>query len=156
MNEMLYYNEQEIRALNPEWEYEILRPNVNSSLIKQNLSNLQNYPESSKAYFMGIEKLNQGKFERNLLDDLRLSVELLLKEILGNKKTLENQENELGLFLKDKNVSSEVRNMFSRLINYYSKYQNEYVKHNNKVQRQEIDLIINLTSTFIGFLLGIK
>ena len=57
--------------------------------------------------------------ERNLLDDLRLSLESLLKEILGNGKSLENQKDELGRFLKEREGSPELRNMFQSMLAYY-------------------------------------
>lgn len=45
--------------------------------------------------------------------------------------------------------------MFVLLKDYFTKYQNEYVKHNDKVNKLEIELMLNLTSTFINFLLNV-
>ena len=150
-----FFTEQEIRRLNPSYEYSILRPNLNSNLIKQNLVNLDAYPKAGKIYISAIDKINQSKYERNLLDDLRLTVEILLKELLQNEKPLEKQTDELGRFLKSKNVSVEVRNMFVSLSDYFTKYQNSYVKHDDNINKQEIELMINLTSTFVNFLINI-
>ena len=149
-----FFVEQEIKVLNPEFEYSILRPNVNSSLIKQNLVQLKDFPNSSKLFLSAVDKLNEGKFERNLLDDLRLSLEYLLKDVLGNQKSLENQLEEILRFLNTKGTSKELTNMFRILIDYYSKYQNSYVKHNDMIKKDEIDLMINLTSSFINFLIN--
>jgi hypothetical protein len=149
-----FYVEQEIRELNPEFEYSILRPNVNSSLIRQNLVQLKDFPNSSKQFLSAIDKLNEGKFERNLLDDLRLSLEYLLKAVLGNQKSLENQLEEIMKFLSEKGTSRELTNMFRILIDYYSKYQNNYVKHNDNIKKDEIDLMVNLTSSFINFIIN--
>ena len=151
---MMFYVEQEIKSLNPKFEYSILRPHVNSSIINENLKRLEDYPDASKAYFNAIDKLNQGNLERNLMDDLRLSLELLLKSVLNNNKSLENQEKKLGAYLKAQNVSGEIRNMFIKLLDYYSKYQNNYIKHNDNIQREEVDLMINLTSSFVNFLIN--
>jgi hypothetical protein len=43
-------------------------------------------------------------FLRNVLDDMRLSLELLLKAVLGNDKSLENQIPQLGGFIKEKGL----------------------------------------------------
>lgn len=87
----LFFIEQEIHRLNPEFDYTILRPDVNSDLITDNLILLKNYPEVAKLYHKAIDQLNENRYERNLLDDLRLSIEILLRNILSNSKSLENQ-----------------------------------------------------------------
>jgi len=45
-------------------------------------------------------------------------------------------------------------NMFDKLITGYMAYQNEYVKHNDKIKRDEVELLINLTLTFISFIMN--
>jgi|WetSurMetagenome_2_1015567.scaffolds.fasta_scaffold22084_2 hypothetical protein len=150
----LFFIEQEIGQLNPSYEFTFLRPNLNTNLLKDNLIRLVDYPESAGLYQNALNKLNENRNERNILDDLRLSLELLLKSLLNNKKSLENQSNDLGTFLKNKGVSTEVRNMFITLIEYFSKYQNNYIKHNDLVKRDEIDLIVNLTGAFISFIIS--
>ena len=150
----LFFLEQEIATLNPDFDFTFLRPNLNSDLLKENLISLKDYPEAGRLYQSALNKLNEDKNERNLLDDLRLSLEILLKEILSNDKSLEKQLNEIGKFLEGKNVSVEVRNMFRTLLDYFSKYHNSYVKHNDLVKRDEIDLIVNLTGAFITFIIN--
>ena len=150
----IYYVEQLIAKLNPEFDFTILRPQVDSNLIHENLKGLSNYPEAAKLYQSALDKLNQGSNERNLLDDLRLSYELLLKQILANDKSLENQDSELGRYLKEIDISKECRNMFNTINNYYRNYHNTYVKHNDKVKSKEVDLILNLTSSLINFLVS--
>jgi hypothetical protein len=152
----LFFTEQEIGALNPNFDYTFLRPNINSNLLKDNLSLLNDFPDAAKPYLSALNKLNEDTNERNLLDDLRLALEILLKKILNNNKSLENQLNEIGKFLEDRNVSVEVRNMFRTLLDYFSKYHNSYIKHNDLVKRDEIDLIVNLTGAFLSFLINKK
>lgn len=155
LNKMLFFLEQEIRSLNPEHDFTILRPSINSSIIKENLTALDKYPEAATIYLSAIDKLNQGKFERNLLDDLRLSIEILIKNILGNQKSLENQFSELGIYLDDKSITAEIRNMFVKLLDYYSKYHNNYIKHNDIIHKSELELVVNLSSSFINFLINL-
>lgn len=149
----LFFLEQEIGTLNPDFDFNILRPNLNSDLLKENLILLKDYPAAAKTYQSALNKLNEDENERNLLDDLRLALELVLKKLLGNTKSLEKQTNEIGSYLKSHKGSVEVRNMFITLLEYYSKYQNNYIKHNDLVNRNEIDLIVNLTGAFINFLI---
>jgi hypothetical protein len=150
-----FFTEQEIRKLNPSYEFSILRPNINSTLIKQNLISLETHPKTAKIYLAALDKINQASYQRNLLDDLRLTLEILLKDLLQNEKPLEKQKEDIGKYLKTKNVSSEVSNMFVILQDYFGKYQNSYVKHDDNVNKHEIELMINLTSTFVNFLLNI-
>lgn len=110
---------------------------------------LGNYPAVQKLYNEAIEKYKQRIYQRNVLDDMRLSLETFLKEVLGNQKSLENQLADVGKYQKDKGLSPEFINMFNRLLDYYSKYQNNYVKHNDAVKPQEIDFTIHLTTLFM-------
>lgn len=81
---------------------------------------LESFPEVQKLYNHALEKYRGGVFERNVLDDLRLSLELLLREVLSNDKSLDNQNPLLGQYLKDRGGSTEFRNMFRTLNSYYS------------------------------------
>ena len=90
-----------------------------------------------------------GCYERNTLDDMRLSLELFLKQKLGNNQSLENQIKHIGQYQKEKGRSAEFTNMFRSLLDYYSKYQNEHVKHDDNINQGEVDVVIKLTSDFI-------
>lgn len=125
---------------------------LNTALLTYNLNWLSKYPDVKRIFLGALEKYEYNSFERNLLDDLRLSVETLLKSILNNNKSLENQTSDVGIFLKSKGVSSEVASMYWKLLDYFSKYQNSYVKHNDNVNTHEVELIIYLTGVFIRFL----
>ncbi len=114
---------------------------------------LENYPRSLKVYNEALDKYNKGIFQRNLLDDMRLSLELLLKDLLNNDSSLENQWKNLGKKLKDLNVSKEISNLFEKILSYYSDYQNTYIKHNDNIKENEIGLIINETNIIMQFLI---
>lgn len=129
---------------------------INEALIEETQHWLQDYPDSLKLYQEALSKFDNQVFQRNLLDDLRLSLELLLKAIIGNNKSLENQLSDIGTFIQSKNGSKELTNMFVKLIDYYSKYQNTYVKHDDAVIENEIEIIFEMTSSFMKFLARIK
>lgn len=129
---------------------------INEALIEETKHWLQSYPDSLKLYQEALSKFNNQVYQRNLLDDLRLSLELLLKSILSNGKSLENQLGEIGTFIQSKNGSKELNNMFVKLIDYYSKYNNSYVKHDDAVIENEIEIIFEMTSSFMKFLIRLK
>ena len=150
----LLFTEQEIKELNSEFDFAILRPEVNIDLVHSNLKLLAKFPTVGAIYRRAVEKLNQKLDERSVLDDLRLCYETLLKEILSNTKSIENQNSALGDHLKSLKISKELTNMIIKLHDYYGTYQNTYVKHNDAVNPKETDMIVNLTSSIIHFLIN--
>jgi hypothetical protein len=94
-------------------------------------------------------KYDAGIFQRNLVDDLRLGLEFLLRSVLGNTKSLENQVQPIGVRLKESGSSPQFTNMFTRLLDYYCKYQNDHVKHDDKLPEEEIEFIFEMTTSFM-------
>lgn len=119
---------------------------VNEALLEETKHWLKDYPDLLKLYQEALSKFDNQVFKRNLLDDLRLSLELLLKAIIGNSKSLENQSGDIGTFIQSKKGSKKLNNMFVKLIDYYSKYHNTYVKHDDAVIENEIEIILEITS----------
>ena len=113
---------------------------------------LNKFKKSFELYNSALDKFGKGVYQRNLIDDLRLSLELLLKELLNNNKPLEKQIADVGAYQQAKGISAETTNMFNSLLDYYSKYQNKYVKHDDNVKEKEIEFIVDLTSTFMKFI----
>lgn len=116
---------------------------------------LEQYPNALTEYNNSLAKYESGIFERNALDDMRLSLELLVKELLSSQKNLEKQIPELGKQLKSKGISNELRNMVVKIIDYYAEYNNSYIKHNNAVNIDETEYIIELSSVVMKFLIKI-
>jgi light-regulated signal transduction histidine kinase (bacteriophytochrome) len=100
--------------------------------------------------------MNQPWKSLEITDDLRLSLELLIKAILENNKSLENQLSDLGRFIKDNGGSKELGNMFQKLVEYFTQYQNSYIKHNDQVIEEEIEFIFEMTSSFKKIFIRIK
>lgn len=126
---------------------------LNVALIDETKHWLADYPDSLKLYGEALTKFNNNIFERNLLDDLRLSLEILLKSIFQNNKSLENQVTQIGTFIYSNGGSKEFSNMFRILIDYYSKYQNSFVKHYDAVIEEEVEFIFEMTSSFMKHLI---
>ena len=129
---------------------------LNLELVEETQHWLTPFKGAHKIFIEAISKYKSNVLQRNLLDDYRLALELLCKELLGNDKSLENQAGPLGEYIKISGGSKEVRNMFQKLIEYYGKYQNEYVKHSDTVVEAEITFVVELTCTFIKYLLQIE
>ena len=129
---------------------------LDEGVVNDVLDWLAPYSKSYKNFESALKKYQEHKYERNLIDDLRLSLDLLLKSIFKNEKSLENQKESLGIYLAGKSTPKDIRNMFETLVAYYINYQNEHVKHNDKVRESEVEFMIYLTGTFMRFLLSLE
>ena len=83
-------------------------------------------------------------------------MELFIKQYFNNEKSLENQKELLGKYLKEQDVAKEIRDMFSTLFLFYTRYNNENVKHADNCIELESEYIIYLTGTFIRFLIKVR
>ena len=122
---------------------------ISEDLVEETRHWLGSFQEVRALYDQALLKYRAKVFERNVLDDLRLALEVLLRVILGNEKSLENQIPPLGDYVKGKGGSPEFGNMFVKLVEYFTKYQNRYVKHNDAVIEDEVEFLIEITSSFM-------
>jgi len=129
---------------------------VHRTLLVETRHWLSNHPEVMKLFDEALIKHDGGVFRRNTLDDLRLALEILVRQIFGNHKTLENQVSQVGLFVKQHGGSPQLANMFERLVDYYTKYQNTYVKHDDAVITAEIEFVFELTASFMKHFLRLN
>lgn len=125
-------------------------------LIEETKHWLAFFPDALRLYENALQKHAYGEFRRNVLDDMRLSLEKLIQEIVDNQKSLENQPPHIGAFIKEKGGSPELTNMLLKLFDYYGKYQNTYVKHDDAVRKEEVVFLIELTSSFMKHLVRLK
>lgn len=129
---------------------------LNNKLVIDVLTWLDDYPKAKKTYLKAIKMKMTNNNYRNIIDELRLSLELLFKQIFCNEKSLENQYNNLGNYFKQNNIPAEISNMYINLINLYAKFNNNNVKHNDNVFKVELDYMIYLTGSFIRFILMLE
>ena len=129
---------------------------INLELVEETRHWLSRFEAAYKVFEDGISKYKSDVLQRNLLDDFRLSLELLCMQLLRNDKSLENQAGPLGEFIKDHGGSKEVQNMFHKVLDYYTKYQNQYVKHSDSVADVEITFVVELTCAMMKYLLQIE
>jgi hypothetical protein len=129
---------------------------LDQGTVNDVLAWLENYPEVAKHLEEALKIYMDGDIGkyRNLLDNLRFALEQLLKEVIGNKKSLENQQKELLSWLKQREIHQEVVNLYNQLLfGQYCMYQNDAVKHNESFSENEIEFMIYLTGTFMRLLL---
>ncbi len=132
---------------------------LDDATVNDVLGWLSSYPEVAKPFEQALEIYMKGDKEnyRNLFDNLRFALEQLLKQVLGNKKSLEKQQNALLAWIKDRSVHQQVVNMYCQLLfGPYSTYQNEAVKHGEQYSEKEAEFMIYLTGTFMRLLLQLS
>ena len=129
---------------------------LDAKLVNDNLDWLTDFPNVYSPFKDALQHIGMKGKERFVVDNLRLSLELLLKEKLKNSKSIEKQKDEIGKYLKEKNTSSEISNLFWQALDYYSKYQNNNAKHNDTVNPDEVEFILYLTGTLMRFILTQK
>ena len=139
-------------------DYYHLAPQEIAEQILETVNQVKNWldgsPEAKKYYEDALEKMSCKMYKRNLLDDLRCSLEALVKDILQSKSSVENLKSDLGKFLDKSNINVQVKNLYISIIfDFFTKYQNENVKHNDLSKKIEVDFIFNQTTVLMQFLI---
>ena len=83
-----------------------------------------------------------------------MSVEQILKVVLNNQRSLENQKEEFLRWLSARDAHSQIRNMYHDLLfGKFAQYQNDAVKHNeDNYTPAEVEFMIYLTGTLLRFI----
>jgi dsDNA-binding SOS-regulon protein len=108
---------------------------LDDALIADNLEWLGQHPVALKSFreALSIFLSKDANKYRNLLDNLRFSVEQLLCDLLENQKSLENQKEILLPWMKAKGLHANVISMYHDLLfKHFAIYQNDTVKHGEK------------------------
>ncbi len=126
------------------------------TLVDEVLLWFDEIPAARERYAAALSLYGKPGHVRDVADNLRRSLEETLRHVLGNSKSLENQQKELGTYLKQRGIAPEIGASYWKLIDLYSKFQNDRVKHGDKVIEQEVELVLYLTGTFIRFLLTLR
>jgi hypothetical protein len=88
---------------------------------------------------------------RNMLDNLRFALEQMVRTVLNNKKSLENQKDEFLRWLKTHGVHVHIGGMYHDLLfGRFAGYQNDAVKHQeDKYTAAEVEFVLYATGTFL-------
>lgn len=157
--EALKLSNANVKILKKENDYELYPIHIeflDEPLVIDNLIWLDKY-KITKEHFSSAVKIQRKKQNyRNIVDELRFSLESFFQQLFSNKKSLENQKNNVGEFLKNNNISTTISNMYIKLFDLYTVYNNDNAKHGDNITEQEIDYLIYLTGSFIRLILQIE
>lgn len=157
--EALKLSNANVKILKKENNYELYPIHVeflDIPLVIDNLIWLDKY-DNTKKHFSNAVKMQRTKQNyRNIVDELRFSLESFFQQLFSNKKTLENQKNNVGDFLKNNNISTTISNMYIKLFDLYTIYNNDNAKHGDNITENEVDYLIYLTGSFIRLILQIE
>lgn len=93
-------------------EYSEVSSILNKELVDETKHWLEPYPKAYEQYADAEEQYLASQYKRNILDNLRLSLELLIKDLTGVDKSIENQKfDDVLKKLKSIEVSADLRNM---------------------------------------------
>lgn len=132
---------------------------LDAELVNRVVAWLADVPAAAKAYSALLELLWSGSLEtrRNVVDNLRVAVEAVLRKLLKNEKSLENQQDALTSWLKERGAHQQTINLFVQvLFGPYRIFQNEAVKHGDDFIEPEVEFQIYQTGTLLRMLLRLE
>jgi hypothetical protein len=128
---------------------------LDEDLVESNLIWLARYPQALKPFedALKIYMAKDPNQYRSMLDNLRFSVEQMLRIVLNNQKSLENQKEEFLRWLAKHGAHSQIVGMYSDLLARFAKYQNDAVKHDeDEYTPAEVEFVLYATGTFLRFI----
>ena len=128
-----------------------------SELLKEVLeirNSLSLDSKARKCYNDALSKMVEAKYDRNCLDDIRLALELFLKEILKNDKPLEKQSAALKAYFEQKKMSSELIKVNTQSLFNLCEFFNNHTKHDYNVRHHEVDTVIGYANQIMKSILA--
>lgn len=125
---------------------------LDERVVNTDLEWLSDYPKALTALENALVQSSDSAKQREMLDSLRVSLEDFLRQVLGNRKSLENNKDSLLKWMDEHDTNTETRQMMRQLFQFYCDYQNNHVKHGDGWKPAEVDFILYLTATFIHLL----
>jgi hypothetical protein len=126
---------------------------LDKAVVESNLIWLERYPSVLRPFEEALKlyMAKNSKQYRNMLDNLRFAVEQMVRTVLNNLKSLENQKDEFLRWLKIKGVHSHIGGMYHDLLfGRFAGYQNDAVKHQeDQYMQAEVEFVLYATGTFL-------
>jgi len=127
---------------------------LQQDLVSETFYWINSFPKVKDRFTRAVNLYNEKSDLIDCVNNLRLTLEILVKEILNNNKSLENQLGEIGQYQERLGIGVEIRNTFNKVLDYYNKYQNNRVKHDTDINNEhEVEFIFGLTMIFIRILI---
>ncbi|TKX34843.1 hypothetical protein CQA75_00965 [Campylobacter taeniopygiae] len=141
----LYYNDK----------YEFYPSNIeifDKVLINDVLEFLKDYPKAKKQLSEALKNFITKENYRDVVDKTRLSLELFLKQLLNNEKSLENQKDEILQYFGN-SLDENFKKMFLEILNYYQSLNNNRAKHcksnSKEFKYYEVEFLFYLVGNFL-------
>ena len=110
-------------------------------LIKDAMEWLAECPICRETLSIAFKQYAERGENRNIVDNMRKAFEEFIREFLGNEKILKNNIDEVGKYLKEKDVNVEFRGMFTQLIHHYDTVNNLIAKHQNETTSNVVEYL---------------
>jgi hypothetical protein len=121
--------------------------------VESNLVWLSKFPQVLKPFEAALKcyMAKDPNQYRNMLDNLRFTLEEMLRAVLGNQKSLENQKEEFLRWLNEHDIHNRIGKMYHTLLFAgFADYQNEAVKHQEDAYTPaEVEFVLYMTGTFL-------
>jgi hypothetical protein len=128
---------------------------LDERVVDADLTWLCDYPKALTAFENALAQSSDPAKQREMLDSSRISLENLVRQLLGNRRNLENNKEALLKWMDNHGTNTETRQMMRQLFQFYCEYQNNHVKHGDGWKPAEVNFTFYLTATFIHLLLGL-
>jgi hypothetical protein len=126
---------------------------LDQALVESNLIWLARYPQVLKPFEEALKSYaaKDPNQYRNMLDNLRFALEQMLRAVLKNQRSLENQKEEFLRWLNKHDVHGRIGSMYHDILfGGFAGYQNDAVKHQeDKYTPAEIEFILYMIGTFL-------
>ncbi len=117
-------------------------------LVDDILEFLQPYEKAHKELSEALQCFLKKSY-RDAVDKTRLALELFLKKLLGNKKSLENQKDELAKYFGNE-LHQNIKSMFIEILYFYTNFNNDKAKHSSgDFNEFEVEFLFYLVGNFI-------
>lgn len=128
-------------------------------LINDVLAFLKDYPKSKEQLSEALRLFLKKEHYRDAVDKTRLALELFLKQLLKNEKSLENQKEELCKYFGN-TLDENIKKMFLNILNFYQQLNNNRAKHcksdSKKFKHCEVQFLFYLVGNFLRLFMQIK
>lgn len=126
------------------------------ALVSEPLHWLEKFPLTRKVYVIALRQYQEGKYIRDIADNLRKSLETFLQEFLENGKNLDNNSTEIFKYLGKENIDSAIPGFFQSLTNTYKNINDRCAKHNDYVDPRLLEFLLYQTGILIRMLIVIR
>lgn len=126
------------------------------ALVAEPFMWLGKYPSARKTYLIALQQYYEGKYTRDVADNLRKALEAFLQEFLGNEKNLESNKNEICKYLGEQGVDPGISGLFQSLINSYKNINDRIAKHNDAVDKKLLEFLLYQTGVLIRMVIVVS